>query len=101
MSILQFVAAALVMVGSALVLGAVWLADVEDQPVGAAAAGAARGVARRPPDSITVGTIRGLTSGAKLPLLPPTLWCRGPARHPFKVKIEGSNPSRVANPIPG
>ena len=25
-----------------------------------------------------------------------TLWCRGPARHPFMVKIEGSNPSRVA-----
>jgi hypothetical protein len=28
-----------------------------------------------------------------------TLWCRGPARHPFKVEIEGSNPSRVANPM--
>src|SRR5713226_7257826 len=27
-----------------------------------------------------------------------TLWCRGPARHPFKVEIEGSNPSRVAIP---
>ena len=27
---------------------------------------------------------------------PLTLWCRGPARHPFKVEIEGSNPSRVA-----
>ena len=32
MSLLQFVGAALVMVGSALVLGAVWLADVESQP---------------------------------------------------------------------
>ena len=30
---LQFVAAALVIVGSALVLGAVWLADLEGQPV--------------------------------------------------------------------
>lgn len=29
---LQFVAAALVIVGSALVLGAVWLADLEGQP---------------------------------------------------------------------
>ena len=26
-----------------------------------------------------------------------TLWCRGPARHPFKVEIVGSNPTRVAN----
>ena len=32
MSFLQFLAAALVMVGSALVLGAVWLADLEGQP---------------------------------------------------------------------
>ena len=31
-SFLQFLAAALVMVGSALVLGAVWLADLEGQP---------------------------------------------------------------------
>jgi hypothetical protein len=31
-SFLQFLAAALVMVGSALVLGAVWLADLEAQP---------------------------------------------------------------------
>ena len=30
-SLLQFVAAALVLVGSALVLGAVWLADLEGQ----------------------------------------------------------------------
>jgi hypothetical protein len=29
---LQFVAAALVIVGSALVLGAVWIADIEGQP---------------------------------------------------------------------
>ena len=29
---LQFVAAALVIVGSALVLGAVWIADLEGQP---------------------------------------------------------------------
>ena len=28
----------------------------------------------------------------------PTLWCRGPARHPFKVEIVGSNPTRVATP---
>ena len=27
-----------------------------------------------------------------------TLWCRGLARHPFKVKIAGSNPARVATP---
>lgn len=31
MSLLQFVAAGLVIVGSALVLGAVWLADLEGQ----------------------------------------------------------------------
>ena len=31
---------------------------------------------------------------------PQTLWCRGPARDPFKVEIEGSNPSRVAKLMP-
>src|SRR5678816_3856001 len=29
---------------------------------------------------------------------PLTLWCRGPARHPFKVETVGSNPTRVARP---
>ncbi len=52
------------------------------------------------PASHSLTTFRHRTPWYTSALGPSTLWCRGLARHPFKVKIEGSNPSRVALSTP-